>query len=365
MVKVKGLNIPITIPDVDTSTTGTKITIDNGKITKVEQATTEDIIPTEDRQFVDSNSQPITIADVKADSEIAAAITDTHAAHSDDQDLSGKVDKVTGSSLVADSEITKIHALHADDQDLSGKQDVLISGSNIRTVNGNTLLGSTDIVIGGTFEGTMDDIPDGLTYVKTTNDFTDTDVSDLNSVVSLAHSNSLDHSNILDHTQGTDQGLDTGGTNAVTAAEAKAGYTHSGTPHAPSNAQPNNISDVNATDLTDGGATTLHKHSYNNLDNLPSIPSQYTDELAQDAVGGMIVDTTTINLTYTDSTPEFKADVIVQMSITSDASGIKLSGDTTTPGNNKVYGTTGAGVKGWKDDPTGTGSSPIAWGKYF
>lgn len=30
------------------------------------------------------------------------------------------------------------------------------------------------------------------------------------------------------HTQGTDQGLDTGGLNAVTAAQAKAGYTHSG-----------------------------------------------------------------------------------------------------------------------------------------
>jgi hypothetical protein len=30
------------------------------------------------------------------------------------------------------------------------------------------------------------------------------------------------------HTQGTDQGLDTGGANAVTAAQAKAGYTHSG-----------------------------------------------------------------------------------------------------------------------------------------
>jgi len=33
---------------------------------------------------------------------------------------------------------------------------------------------------------------------------------------------------LVRHTQGTDQGLDTGGANAVTAAEAKAGYTHSG-----------------------------------------------------------------------------------------------------------------------------------------
>jgi hypothetical protein len=40
----------------------------------------------------------------------------------------------------------------------------------------------------------------------------------------------------LKHTQGTDQGLDTGGANAVTAAQAKAGYTHSGVAHAPSDA---------------------------------------------------------------------------------------------------------------------------------
>jgi hypothetical protein len=44
------------------------------------------------------------------------------------------------------------------------------------------------------------------------------------------------HSNSLDHAQGTDQGLDIGGPNAVTAAQTKAGYTHSGTAHAPSDA---------------------------------------------------------------------------------------------------------------------------------
>ena len=38
------------------------------------------------------------------------------------------------------------------------------------------------------------------------------------------------------HSSGTDQGLDTGGTNAVTAAQAKAGYTHSGAAHAPTDA---------------------------------------------------------------------------------------------------------------------------------
>jgi hypothetical protein len=47
------------------------------------------------------------------------------------------------------------------------------------------------------------------------------------------------HSNSLDHTQGTDQGLDNGGANAVTAAQTKTAYTHSQAAHAPSNAQKN------------------------------------------------------------------------------------------------------------------------------
>jgi len=67
----------------------------------------------------------------------------------------------------------------------------------------------------------------------------------------------------------------------------------------------------------------------------------------------MLVDSTTIALTYTDATPALTAAVIAQMSITSDASGIKLSGDATSPGNNQVYGTNGSGVKGWKADPSG------------
>jgi hypothetical protein len=42
-----------------------------------------------------------------------------HAPGSDNQDLSGKVDKVTGSSLLADTEAAKIHSPGSDNQDLS------------------------------------------------------------------------------------------------------------------------------------------------------------------------------------------------------------------------------------------------------
>lgn len=73
----------------------------------------------------------------------------------------------------------------------------------------------------------------------------------------------------------------------------------------------------------------------------------YTDEQAQDAVGAMVADTDTVDITYTDATPALIADVKKQMSITSDASGLKLSGDATTPGNDYHYGTGTTGTKGW------------------
>lgn len=75
--------------------------------------------------------------------------------------------------------------------------------------------------------------------------------------------------------------------------------------------------------------------------------TQYTAEQAQDDIGGILADTDTVDLTYTDATPEIKADVRKQMSITSDASGVKLSGDAATPGNSKYYGTDKAGSKGF------------------
>lgn len=78
----------------------------------------------------------------------------------------------------------------------------------------------------------------------------------------------------------------------------------------------------------------------------------YTDEQAQDAINAMLIDTNTINFTYTDATPELKFDVISQMSITSNASGIMFVNDSASPGNSKLYGTNSSGVKGWYDQPS-------------
>jgi hypothetical protein len=71
-------------------------------------------------------------------------------------------------------------------------------------------------------------------------------------------------------------------------------------------------------------------------------------EEAQDAVGTILSDTDTIAWTYDDGTPTIEADVTTQMSITSDASGVKLSGDSASPGNYKSYGTDSGGTKGWQ-----------------
>lgn len=101
------------------------------------------------------------------------------------------------------------------------------------------------------------------------------------------------------------------------------------------------------TRLADAREPVAHTHASGDI-------TDFT-EAAQDAVGAMITDTDTIDMTYADATPQLKADVRTQMSVTSDASGLKLSGDSASPGNTKLYGTDGSGVKGWYDQPAGGG----------
>jgi hypothetical protein len=170
---------------------------------------------------------------------------------------------------------------------------------------------------GGSFSGTLDDVPDGTTYKRTTstekgkihsqNTDTGTNATDfsiggnnaikegdtrlIDSRTPTAHTHAQSeivdlgttlsgkvdkvtgsslvadseiskiHSNTLDHTQGTDQGLDTGGENAVTAAQAKAAYTHSGTAHAPSNAQKNSDITKDEIEAKLTGEISSHTHA--------------------------------------------------------------------------------------------------------
>jgi hypothetical protein len=83
-------------------------------------------------------------------------------------------------------------------------------------------------------------------------------------------------------------------------------------------------------------------------------------EAAQDAVGGALTDTNTIDFTYTDASNQITADAKAQMSITSDASGLKLSGDATSPGASKYYGTDGTSTKGYFSFPASVGEANTA-----
>lgn len=66
--------------------------------------------------------------------------------------------------------------------------------------------------------------------------------------------------------------------------------------------------------------------------------------------------TDTQTVTWDASVPtEAKANVAKQMSIVSDASGLKLEGDSAAPGASKVYGTDGSGTKGWQTPAGGGG----------
>ncbi len=101
--------------------------------------------------------------------------------------------------------------------------------------------------------------------------------------------------------------------------------------------------DANSANILAGGSTT----------SLPEGTNLYfTDERAQDAVGGIVTNSTTASLSYSDGTPSLTAAVITQLSVTSDASGVKLSGDSASPGNSKYYGTDSGGTKGFHSLPT-------------
>jgi hypothetical protein len=70
-------------------------------------------------------------------------------------------------------------------------------------------------------------------------------------------------------------------------------------------------------------------------------------EDVRDTIAAFVTDTDTVAWTHGDVLNTLEADVQTQMSITSDSSGLLLSGDETSPGNNHLYGTNGSGTKGW------------------
>lgn len=85
--------------------------------------------------------------------------------------------------------------------------------------------------------------------------------------------------------------------------------------------------------------------------------TQYTDEMAQDAVGSIMTSGARISFNYDDATPAITADINAAPGsiVTSDAAGLRLDGDDASPGNDYYYGTDGSGTKGFYVLPTGGG----------
>ena len=57
--------------------------------------------------------------------------------------------KINGSSKTPSSGVVDLGTVITSHQDISGKQDKLVSGTNIKTINGTSILGSGDITISG------------------------------------------------------------------------------------------------------------------------------------------------------------------------------------------------------------------------
>lgn len=65
--------------------------------------------------------------------------------------------KINGSTKSPSNGVVDLGTVITSHQDISGKQDTLVSGTNIKTINGQSILGSGDIVItGGTGSGYSD-----------------------------------------------------------------------------------------------------------------------------------------------------------------------------------------------------------------
>lgn len=92
----------------------------------------------------------------------------------------------------------------------------------------------------------------------------------------------------------------------------------------------------------------------------------YTNEEAQDAVGNILTNSDSIQFAYSDGTPSITATALLSAygSLESTVNGIRLDGDTATPGNDYFYGTNSSGDKGWYPRwvsvPASAGSSGVA-----
>ena len=98
----------------------------------------------------------------------------------------GAVSSVNGQTgdVVITADSLNVYNKTEIDTALNGKQDSLVSGTNIKTINGNSILGEGNIEItGGTVDTTMSDTSENAVQNKVIKAYVDGLVGDINSVL--------------------------------------------------------------------------------------------------------------------------------------------------------------------------------------
>ena len=98
----------------------------------------------------------------------------------------GAVSSVNGQTgeVVITADSLNVYNKTEIDTALNGKQDSLVSGTNIKTINGNSILGEGNIEItGGTVDTTMSDTSENAVQNKVIKTYVDGLVGDINSVL--------------------------------------------------------------------------------------------------------------------------------------------------------------------------------------
>ncbi len=206
------------------------------------------------------------------------------------------------------------------------KQVALVSGTNIKTINGNSLLGSGNISISGASlaDGDYGDVTVSGGGTVITIDNNSVTSAKINDVDGSKVTQSASYRLVTDTEKSTWNGKLDPNTPIVGATKTKITYDADGLVTAGADATTADISDsLNKRYVTDAQLTVIGNTSGTNTGDQTSIVgitgsrdnfdtactdanflyvgdiTQYTDEMAQDAVGAM-VDTT---LTYVDGTP--------------------------------------------------------------